>query len=138
MSTPKKRKRSLVETLEAKIAVYNGNTYLFTLGVVSEFEKTDADYKRDAMHDAEMEYLLQKSQDLKGRLQAPRTTKTEIELPNIDLHELENDPAWFSFKKDTGGRCTFPAEENRAAWTKINNVANGSPILRERSGAKTA
>ena len=122
------RKRTLIETLDAKIAVYDGDKYLFTLGVASEFEKTE-DYKRDAMHDAEMEYLLEKSQDWKGRLQAPQTVKNEIELPPVDLHELEHDSEWRSWKKDSDGRCVFKAEEGKSGWIRIKNAGNAVATL---------
>lgn len=117
------RKRTLIETVDAKIAVYDGDRYLFTLGVSSEFEKTE-DYSRHVMHDAEMEYLLEKSQNWREKLQAPQTVKTEDELPHIDIHELECDVAWRSWKKDDRGQCRFPAEEGKAAWIKISNAGN--------------
>ena len=54
----------------------------------------------------------------------------KLEIPNMDLHVLEHDPVWMSFKKDKDGRCTFPAEENKAGWARLKNVPNDSPILK--------
>ena len=122
-SIEKQRKRILIETLDAKIAVYDGDKYLFTLGVVSEFEK-DEDYNRQAMHDAEMEYLLEKTGHWKEKLRTPQTAKTEIELPPIDLHELEHDQAFLSWKKDQRGQCSFPVKEGEGGWIRIQNAGN--------------
>lgn len=59
----------------------------------------------------------------------PANVKEELQLPGIDLYQLEHDSSWYSFKKDPEGRCTFPAEEGKAAWARLKNVANNSPIL---------
>jgi len=59
----------------------------------------------------------------------PVQIKAELDFPKIDLHELEHDSSWYSFKKDPEGRCIFPAEEGKAAWARLKNVANESPVL---------
>lgn len=48
----------------------------------------------------------------------------ETKIPNIDLHTLEHDPEWRSWRKDEKGNCTFPAEEGKAGWIRIKNAGN--------------
>ena len=54
----------------------------------------------------------------------PSEIKTKLEIPNIDPHELEHNGGWRSWKKDDKGTCTFPVEEGRAGWIKIQNAGN--------------
>lgn len=73
---------------------------------------------------------LQKAKEIrKAYGQLPSDVKVEFEIPDLDLHQLEHGSSWYSFKKDPEGRCTFPAEEGKAAWVRLKNVANESPIL---------
>ena len=46
------------------------------------------------------------------------------ELPDIDLHTLEHDEGWRSWKKDERGVCSYPAQEGRAGWIRISKADN--------------
>jgi len=46
------------------------------------------------------------------------------ELPDIDLHTLEHDENWRSWKKDERGACSFPAEEGHSGWVRISKAGN--------------
>lgn len=46
------------------------------------------------------------------------------EFPDIDLHELEHDESWRSWKKDEKGACSYPAEEGCAGWIRISKGGN--------------
>jgi len=81
--TSNKPLRPLTETLDAKIMVYDGDRYLFTIGITSEFEKDEQLYNRSTMHDALMEYLLEKSQDWKERLKKAPVGKEHAEFAPI-------------------------------------------------------
>lgn len=77
------------------------------------------------------EFGLQKAKEIRRTYgELPKEAKAEMELPDIDLHALEHDQAWMSFKKDREGRCTFAAEENKGAWARLKNVPNDNPILK--------
>ena len=54
----------------------------------------------------------------------PAQVKAEINFPKIDLHELEHDGNWRSWKKDEGGLCSFPAEEGKAGWIRVSKAGN--------------
>lgn len=62
--------------------------------------------------------------------QMPPQAKIELEFTDIDLHELEHEPSFRSYKKDKEGRCSSAAEMGKAAWTRLKNVPNDSPILK--------
>jgi len=50
--------------------------------------------------------------------------KEELKIPNVDLHKLEHDKAWRSWRKDEKGQCTFPVKEGQSGWLRIKNVGN--------------
>lgn len=59
----------------------------------------------------------------------PAQIKTEIDFPKIDLHELEHDGNWRSWKKDEKGLCSFPAEEGKAGWIRVSKSGNTAATL---------
>lgn len=68
---------------------------------------------------------LQKAKEIRRTYdQLPPEAKAELEIPDIDLHRLEHDPEWRSWRKDADGRCTFAAEEGKAGWIRIKNAGN--------------
>ena len=54
----------------------------------------------------------------------PPKAKVNVQIPNVDLHELEHDGAWRLWKKDGSGQCIFPAQEGQSAWLRIKNAGN--------------
>ena len=54
----------------------------------------------------------------------PFGVRAGLQIPDIDLHVLEHDKAWRSYKKDKDGRCTYPAEEDHGAWIRIKDASN--------------
>ena len=54
--------------------------------------------------------------------------KEELKVPDVDLHKLEHDENWRSWRKDEKNQCTFPAEEGKAGWIRIKNA--GDTVLR--------
>ena len=58
----------------------------------------------------------------------PTEQKEALKIPDVDLHKLEHDEAWRSWRKDEKNQCTFPAKEGQAGWVRIKNA--GDTVLR--------
>ena len=50
--------------------------------------------------------------------------KVNVEIPNVDLHELEHDEGWRSWRKDEGGKRPFPAKEGESGWIGTKYAGN--------------
>lgn len=87
-------------------------------------EKTLQEALADAWIESVEDFVQRAKEIRRAYGQLPRKTRAEIELPNIDLHELEHDEVWRSWKKDEKGQCTFPVEEGKAGWIRIQNAGN--------------
>ena len=87
-------------------------------------EKTLQEALADAWIESVEGYIQRAKEIRRAYDELPGEVRAEFEIPEIDLHELEHDEAWHSWKKDEKGQCTFPIEEGKAGWIRIKNAGN--------------
>lgn len=118
---------------------------LLTGRVRLSFQKRDVPAKKGRLSDMEKETLaeilarkfiehiqafLKDAETIRDSYgQLPQSTKAEINIPHIDLHELEHDPAWRSWRKDEKGQCSFAAGEGGSGWLRISKAGNTVLVL---------
>lgn len=74
-----------------------------------------------------LESFLKDAREILG-MHTDTPTEMKFELPNIDLHTVENDK-WRSWKRDNKGACSFNAKPEESGWIRLKNCNNDTANL---------